>query len=46
MIEQLEKQNRLQALQMEQLNQKLAEYVHNHGTFPSSSGAFENEDDA
>ena len=36
---QLQKQNRLRAAQMEQLNQRLAEYVERHGAFPSSSGS-------
>ena len=45
MIEQLLEENRLRAVQMEQLNQKLAEYVQNHGTFPSSSGASGGDDE-
>ena len=46
MIEQLQEENRLRAVQIEQLNQKLAEYVQNHGTFPSSSAASGDGDDA
>ena len=46
MIQQLQEENHQTTVRMEQLNQKLAEYVQNHGTFPSSSGASGGDDDA
>ena len=46
MVQQLQEENRLRAIQMEQLNQKLAEYVQNHGNFPSSSAASGDGNDA
>ena len=46
MVEQLQEHDRLRAIQMEQLNQRLAEYAQRHGSFPSSSGASGGDDDA
>ena len=46
MVEQLQEHDRLRAIQMEQLKQRLAEYAQRHGSFPSSSGASGGDDDA
>ena len=45
MVEQLREENRLRAIQVEQLDQKLAQYLQNHGTLPSSSGASGGDED-
>ena len=39
LIDQLQDQNHVQGMQIEQLNQKVAEYVHNHDDVPSSSAS-------
>ena len=45
MVEQPREENRLRAIQVEQLDQKLAQYLQNHGTLPSSSGASGGDED-